>query len=430
MTQPVWDKGGTGVNPQLQQFLAGHDVLLDRQLMEHDIAASTAHVNGLGRIGVLNSDEVTALRDALAQLLVAWRSGAFVLDERFEDGHSAVEWFLTEKLGDVGRKVHTGRSRNDQVLVALRLWLKEQLATVASLCVACGRAALARARRDQNTPMPGYTHMQPAVPSSVGLWMAGHAEGFAEAAHLCRAIAAWADACPLGTAAGYGVNLPLDRQGVADELGFARLLYNPLAAQNSRGAVELQGLSALANATLCVRRLCWDLSLFTTAEVAFVSLPEAFTTGSSIMPNKRNPDGVELLRTLYAGVAGAMAELQNVLSLPSGYQRDLQATKGPVMRAFGNAVQGLGLVPLLLEMMELHPGRMRLAIGPEMYATDRAVELAVQGVPFREAYVRVGKDLAGGGPGSPEQSLAARVSPGATARLCLDELQARLDAVA
>jgi argininosuccinate lyase len=428
-SKPLWDKDGARVDARVQRFCAADDVILDRALFLADVRASKAHVHGLARIGVLPAEEAGALDAQLDALAADFEAGRFVLDDRHEDGHSAIEAFLVERLGDVGRKVHTGRSRNDQVLVALRLFVRDALASVAREAARIAGAFLDRARAEAATPMPGYTHLQRAVPSSVGLWLAGFAEAFADDAALARATARWMDACPLGTAAGYGVNLPLDRQGVADELGFSRLLVNPVYAQNSRGKLELAALGAVLQALLDVRRFAWDLSLYTTAEFAFVSLPAEYTTGSSIMPNKRNPDVVELLRASPAPVIGALAEVESVLSLPSGYHRDLQATKGPVLRALARGVEALGLVPDLVARVGFDRARMAAAITADMHATDVAVELAGKGVPFRTAYRQVADGLDALGERSAEASLAARTSPGATADMMLGAIEARLRAI-
>jgi argininosuccinate lyase len=267
------------------------------------------------------------------------------------------------------------------------------------------------------------------MPSSVGLWLAGHGEAFIDDAALALATMRWLDASPLGTASGFGVNLPLDRAGVAAELGFARLQVNPQYAQNSRGKVEQQALSALAAATGDLRRLAWDLSLFTTSEFAFLTLPDAWCTGSSIMPNKRNPDTVELLRAAHALVSGARVELDSVLSLPSGYQRDLQATKAPLLRAFRGGLQGLALVPELLAALRWNEDALRRAISPDMFATDLSVQLALEGKPFREAYREAAARLGELDAAEVERNLAERVSPGACAALMLDELGARLEGI-
>ncbi|HEY8380167.1 MAG TPA: lyase family protein, partial [Nannocystis sp.] len=237
--RPLWDKGTSALDAAAQRFCAGDDVILDRQLILYDIRASAAHVRGLARIGVLTAGEADALVAGLADLEAAYTSGAFVLDERFEDCHSAIEFFLSERLGDVGRKVHTGRSRNDQILVAVRLFLKDALAAARARCRDAADACLRRAEATQDVPLPGYTHLQRAVPSSLAALFAGHAEAFLDDADIVRAAARILDACPLGTAAGYGVNLPLDRDGVAAELGFVRVQVSPVYAQNSRGKLEL-----------------------------------------------------------------------------------------------------------------------------------------------------------------------------------------------
>jgi argininosuccinate lyase len=277
--------------------------------------------------------------------------------------------------------------------------------------------------------MPGYTHLQRAVPSSIGLWMGGFAEAFTDNIAFAVAVLDILDASPLGTAAGYGVNLPLDREGVAAELGFTRLQINPMAAQNARGKFELMSLQAALHAMQDVRRLAWDLSLFTTAEFDFVRLPEKYTTGSSIMPNKSNPDVVELLRGRVATLEGALVEIQSVLSLPSGYQRDLQLTKAPVIRGLEVAVQALSIVPALIGGLVFNEQRMRDAITTDMFATDLALDEAARGVPFRDAYQTVKRQLAELPQGDITQSLARRISPGACGALRLADIQSRLESL-
>ncbi len=427
MSGLLWQKPGVAVDAQIQRFLAGDDVILDREFFLHDIAASRAHAEGLQRIGMLSADELEGLRRELAHLAEDFRSGTFVLDGRYEDGHSAIEARLTERLGDAGRKIHTGRSRNDQILVATRLWLKEKLARVAQLSREIAGIALERAEAEKNLPMPGYTHIQRAVVSSAGMWWAGWAEAFIDDAVRAADTFALIDCNPLGTAAGYGVNLRLDRDHTTAALGFSRLQVSPIYAQLSRGKFELAALEALGSATLDLRRLAWDLSLFTSAEFGFVALPAQYTTGSSIMPNKRNPDVIELMRATHASVAAARTEIEQLLSLPSGYHRDLQASKGAIFHGFGRGLAALELLPALLANLEWREERLRAAIDSGMYATDVAVDAAIAGVPFRDAYraAAASSDSAGQGR-TPEGSLAARTSPGAAVDLRLDVLRERL----
>lgn len=426
MTHLLWQKPGVAVDAKIQAFLAGDDVILDREFFLYDIAASTAHAEGLQHIGILSPEELDGLKRELAILAEDFRSGAFVLDERYEDCHSAIEARLTERLGDAGRKIHTGRSRNDQILVATRLWLKDKLQAVAQLSRQIAKVALDRAAAEKDLPIPGYTHIQRAVVSSAGMWWAGWAEAFIDNAVRAADTLRLVDCNPLGTAAGYGVNLALDRAHTTAALGFARMQVSPIYAQLSRGKFELAALEALGGATLDLRRLAWDLSLFTSAEYGFVALPAQYTTGSSIMPNKRNPDVIELMRATHASVAAARTQIEQLLSLPSGYHRDLQGSKGAIVHGFGRGLAALELLPALLANLEWRPDKLRAAIDSGMYATDVAVEAAIAGVPFRQAYraAAAASDTAGQGR-TPEASLAARVSPGAAADLKLEVLVAR-----
>ena len=431
MSDLLWQKPGVQVDARIQAFLAGDDVVLDREFFLHDITASAAHAEGLQRIGILTVDELDGLKRELAVLADDFQKGEFILDQRFEDGHSAIEARLTERLGDAGRKIHTGRSRNDQVLVATRLWLKEKLARVAQLSRDIAKVALDRADAEKSLPLPGYTHIQRAVVSSAGMWWAGWAEAFIDDAVRANDTLRMIDANPLGTAAGYGVNLKLDREHTTQALGFARMQVSPIYAQLSRGKFELAALESLGSATLDLRRIAWDLSLFTSAEFGFIALPAQYTTGSSIMPNKRNPDVIELMRATHASVAAARTEIEQLLSLPSGYHRDLQASKGAIFHGFGRGLAALELLPDLLANLEWREDRLRAAIDSGMYATDVAVDAAIAGVPFREAYKAAAASADSAGQGrTPEASLAARTSPGAAADLRLDALLERWQALA
>ncbi len=423
----LWSKdGGSEPDGEMMAYLAADDVVLDRLLLPYDFEASAAHAAGLARIGILSTEEAAAVERALSELLAECRAGRFTCAPPHEDGHSAIEQALVERLGALGRKIHTGRSRNDQVLVALRLYLKDRLGDLAAVCLDVADAALDRAAADPATPLPGYTHMQRAVPSSLGLWLASYGEAFVDNGEVALAVRAHLDRSPLGSAAGYGVNLPLDRAGVAAELGFAGVIHNPLYAQTGRGKFELLAVQALGQATLDLRRLAWDLSLYTTAEFGFVTLPPAWTTGSSLMPNKANPDIVEMLRACHATVQAAAGEIENLLALPGGYHRDLQNTKAPLLRAFGRGLPALSLTARLLAALEFERAAMQEAITPEMLATDRAIDQARSGTPFRDAYRKAAGRLPGtAAAAGVAASLAARVSPGACGALDLDGLRRR-----
>ena len=431
MKDLIWKKDGKGesADPAIMAFLAGEDIELDKELLLFDIDASAGHVKGLEQIGILSEKETGDLLGGLQRIKDDILSGIKVLDERFEDGHSAIESWLTEMLGDVGGKIHTGRSRNDQVAVALRLYMKDRLSQLKDICVEVASVLLERVKTEGQLPMAGYTHLQPAMPSSAGLWLTGHAEAFIDNAELAVLVSQWLDASPLGSASGFGVNLNLPRHAVAEELGFSRLVVNPQYAQNSRGKIELQALSVLSACTLDLRRLAWDISLFTTHEFGFISLPAQYCTGSSIMPNKNNPDTVELLRAVHGVVQGAQTELASVLSLPSGYQRDLQSTKPPLMRAFAKGLQALAILPGLLKGFEWQEQRMRDSVSKEMLATDRAMDLARDGVPFREAYKIVASESDSMDEESVAESIRNRVSPGGCGRLETRILHTRLTAL-
>lgn len=428
MSGLIWQKQSEiDVDTRIMHFMAGDDVLLDQHLFPYDIKASIAHVKGLANIELISQAEQVQLVETLSRIGEQFESGELVLDEKFEDCHSAIEFWLTEALGDVGKKVHTGRSRNDQVLTATRLYLLDAMASLQSICKDIAAVCLDRAEDYAQLPMPGYTHLQRAVVSSGGMWFAAFAESFIDNALLAKQTHEWLDANPLGTAAGYGVNLPLDREFTTEALGFKRMQINPIYAQNSRGKFEIQVLMAYSQALMDIRRLAWDISLFTMSEFDFVKLPDRYTTGSSIMPNKRNPDFVELMRGSFPKLQGAMTELLSLLSLPSGYQRDLQFGKGPVIHAISQSNQLLQLMPDFLASMKFDGQACKAAISKEMYATDRAMELAAEKVPFREAYKQVVNEYETLAQRAPEQSLQDRVSDGACANLLLEELSARLN---
>ena len=428
MSKYLWQSDADAqIDQTIMEFMAGEDIVLDRELFPFDIRATAAHVRGLERIDILSSDESANLCALLDELLQEFTAGNFILDERFEDGHSAIEAFLTERAGKLGARVHTGRSRNDQVAVATRLFMKDCLHQAIELNAEIALSFLSLAELHATVPMPGYTHLQRAVPSSVGLWMGSFAEAFTDNLAFARRVLELIDCSPLGTAAGYGVNLPLDRDFVAAELGFGRIQVNPMYAQNSRGKYEIMVLQALLHSMQDVRRLAWDLSLFTTSEFDFVSLPEQYTTGSSMMPNKSNPDVVELLRGRAATIEAAIVEIQATLSLPSGYQRDLQLTKAPLIRGTGSALQALAIVPGLVNGLEFKQENMLAAITPEMFATDSALTNAVAGVPFREAYLMAKQNMDEKAQPDVQESLARRISPGACGDLQLDLIRLRLE---
>ena len=429
MAKPIWDKAGIELDQQIQDFLAGDDVVLDRQLIQYDIQASKAHAEGLARIYLLSADELAAIENCLDQLASEVADGRFVLDAQYEDMHSAIEAYLIAQIGDAGRKIHSGRSRNDQVLVAMRLHSVDTLRQLKQLCANVSQAFYGVAEEHALVPMPGYTHLQRAMPSSVGMWAAGYLEAFIDDALLAESTLEWIDANPLGSASGYGVNIELDRDFTTQALGFSRVQVAATYAQLSRGKFELQVLQALSQALLDVRRLAWDLSLFVSAEYGFLKLPQKYTTGSSLMPNKRNPDLIELLRASYAVIAGARVEIEQLLSLPSGYHRDLQFSKGPYLRAVRQGLSALALLPDLINQLHWNEQAMHAAFDEGMFATDRAMELSKAGVPFRIAYQQAAESPLPSFGADANASLQARVSLGSGSHLGLDRLKKRLQSL-
>jgi len=383
----LWDKGKP-LDQLVEAYTVGDDPTLDLRLIPYDVAGSRAHARMLLSIGVLNEAELAELEAGLDAILA---DPEFTIEASDEDVHTAIE----RALGEVGKKVHTGRSRNDQVLVDLRLWQRDAVTALREATETTARAfdAFAAAHADQ--PLPGYTHLQRAMPSTLGRWAAAYATLLRGDGPLLDAADALASASPLGSAAGYGVPdvLGLDRAMTAEALGFASVMEPPEAAQLSRGKAEAALLFACSEIARDVGRWAWDVCLYVSAEFGFLKLPSEFTTGSSIMPQKRNPDVLELTRAKAAVVRSALAEVQAISSpLPSGYHRDLQLVKGPLFRGFDTTISMLQITAHVMAGLAVDAARCNAAMSEELYATERAYELVRQGVPFREAYRRVGSE--------------------------------------
>ncbi len=421
----LWsDAQDKSIDEELMDFLAGADIKLDKHLFVYDVIATQAHIGGLKTIGILTQIEYQNLHNCLSELKIKYEQGQFILDNSYEDGHSAIEFYLTQQLGELGKKSHTGRSRNDQVLTCSRLFMKHNLLVIKDLSLTLAQHVLKMADEQKDTAMPGYTHLQHAMPNSAGMWLAGFAEGLIDDCFLLDSTLNYIDSSPLGTAAGFGVPLDLPRNQVAKELGFDRVQINPMYAQNSRGKFDLVVLQNLYQVMLTVRRFSWDLSLFMTQEFNFVSLKKSHTTGSSIMPNKSNPDVVELMRAALSLIEGAMAQIQALMSLPSGYQRDLQMSKEPMIKGVLITKQVLGLLPGLMQALVFNKEKMAASISKEMMATDQALKQVKSGMSFREAYgeAKISKSEI-----TYQQSLKDRVSLGGAANLGLNIIQSRLD---
>jgi argininosuccinate lyase len=383
----LWDKG-TAAADWVTRFTVGEDWRWDTLLLPYDVEGTRAHAWALTHIGVLTADELEEIEAALDAIRDRALSRELTVSVEDEDAHTVIERELTARLGDVGQKIHAGRSRNDQVLVALRLWLRDALAAVAAEALDAAEALVVMAKQHDDLLMPGYTHLQRAMPTTVGLWAAAYAELLADDLGRLAATRNRADVSPWGSAAGYGVpRLALPREAVADRLGFRGLQRHVPTVQLSRGKLEADVVHALVQLGATANRLASDLVLFASAEFGFVRLPAEYTTGSSIMPQKRNPDVLELARATYHRLT---AELHLLLglpaNLPSGYHRDLQLTKEATMRAVLTTRDLFTALRHLLPGLAFDAERLRAAVTPELFATDAALALVEQGVPFRQAY--------------------------------------------
>jgi argininosuccinate lyase len=375
-------------------FTVGKDPALDAALAEADCLGSAAHATMLARMPlrpkVFSEPELARVMRELLAVIRDVRRGRFKITERDQDVHLAVERRLTRRLGVLGERIHTGRSRNDQVAVNLRLYAKEQLCGVIAETAALADRLLRFARRHARLPMVGRTHLQPAMPSSVGLWASAYAEGLLDDLILLRAAFDYNDRCPLGSAAGYGVPLPIDRQLTARLLGFAAPLHNVLHAANARGQCEAAILAALAQVMRTLSRLAEDLLLYTTPEFGYFHLPPDCGTGSSIMPQKRNPDVLELVRARAVAVQGQAAIVAGIVcKLPGGYSRDLQETKEPFIEGLRTTRACLRIMALLADGLRADRQALLAGFTAAVFATDRALELVGRGLPFREAYDQV-----------------------------------------
>jgi argininosuccinate lyase len=383
----LWQKGYR-LNEQVERYEAAQNSALDNRLIRQDVWGSLAHAAMLQHTGLLTENEYAAIHDALCHVLELEAGGEFSILPSDEDVHTSIENFLTATAGVAGKKIHLARSRNDQVLVDLRLYGKEQLHAIAEKLFALCSALLAFAAQHVDIPMPGYTHMQRAMLSSVGLWAASFAESLLDDEQLLAAAYRLNDQSPLGSAAGYGVPIAIDRQYSANLLGFARVQNNVIYAQNSRGKVEAAIVQALAQIMLDLSKLAQDILLFTTVEYGFFTVPQELCAGSSIMPQKRNLDVMELVRARAQTMLALQQQILGIVSgLPSGYNMDYQETKRPFMEALDLARDSLDICALVVSALGVNTERLVAACTFELFAADRAYELArTAKLPFRDAY--------------------------------------------
>lgn len=392
----IWAaKGGKEANTEtskkVENYTVGVDYLLDLELLPYDVRGTMAHAKMLEKIKILNKKELSTLLEGLNKILALYKEGKFTIDKSQEDGHTAIEAFLTENYGDVGKKVHTGRSRNDQSLTMTRLFSKEKLLEIKKATKGIVKDFELQIKKNGKIKMPGYTHMQRAMPSSIAMWLGSYTSALKDDLILLDAAIKVVDQNPLGSAAGYGESiLGLDRKFTTKELGFARVQENPMYCAMSRGKFENIVLQSVSNIMFDLGKFASDLLLFTTKEFSFFTLPDAFRTGSSIMPQKKNYDVLELVRGNIGIFNGYQNQIENVIkNLPAGYNRDFQLTKEPYIKGVRLAFETIGVMNLVVKDLEIKKENLEAACTHELYATDEALKLVKGGMSFREAYQQV-----------------------------------------
>ncbi|HEY7347071.1 MAG TPA: argininosuccinate lyase [Ktedonobacterales bacterium] len=424
----LWSKGYE-IEPLVEQYESARNAALDAELARHDLWGSLAQARMLRKIGLLDVAEWAAIDGALQRLLHEEKAGFLRPATTEEDIHTTIENRLVAVVGEAGKKIHTGRSRNDQALLDLRLYAKENLLAIAEAALDTASGLLALARQHEWTPMPGYTHMQRAMLSSVGLWAAAYAEALLDDCVALEAAYTLNDQSPLGSAAAYGAPLPLDRAYVAELLGFARPHHNVLTAANARGKGEAAVVQALALIMLDLSKWAQDVLLYTTREYDFFHVPQELCSGSSMMPQKRNLGALELVRARAQTVIALQGQMLATLAgLPSGYNMDFQETKAPLIEAAHLCQESLKIVSLFASRLEVDEQRLQAACTAELFATDRALDLARQGTPFRDAYVAVATTAADQQQADLITQLRARAHEGAPGALDLEGVAARISA--
>jgi len=389
----LWHKEAA-LDELMEKFTVGNDYVVDIDLVAADVLGSIAHARTLFKASLLDEKELQQLELSLAQILKLHAQGMFVITRDHEDCHTAIEGYLTKEIGQVGKKIHTGRSRNDQVQTALRLWMREYVVLLGQTTLQLAQNLLHFASEHEFVPMPGRTHMQLAMPSTVGLWAASYAEELLDEVRHLHSLYLLVDQSPLGSAASYGTPLPLDRQFSATELGFSKVQNNVLYANNSRGKFEAMILDGCDYITLTLSKLAQDLLLFTLPELGYFSLPEFLCTGSSIMPQKKNPDGLELVRSKSVLVSSASSQVKSIIrSLPSGYNRDFQDTKEPFLQGCKTALLTIEVTIRMVEQLQVNPEALLKGFSGEIYATDEVLKRLESGGSFRDIYKDVGLHL-------------------------------------
>lgn len=423
----LWQKDTETVDELVEMFETENDLTIDKRLIKFDVYGSLAHSYMLSKIDILTQKEFKTIKKGLLAILALNNEGKINLKFGDEDIHTKIENILVDYCGDVGKKIHAGRSRNDQILLDLRLYTKERLLSIWDKTVGLTSLMVELCEKYKDLPMPGYTHMQKAMPSSVGMWFGAYAESFLDDMELIKCAFLLNDQSPLGSAAGYGTTLPLDRKLVADLLGFKKVQNNSLYCQNSRGKIESIVVFALLQLMLDISKFASDVVIFTTSEFNFFTVDDKLCTGSSIMPQKRNVDVAELLRAKVHTIHAYLSQIFNVVvNLPSGYNRDVQDTKKPFIDGLVLTESVIKITLLLIKGLTPNKKEILDAMMPDLYATYAANELVKKGVPFREAYKKIANEIQSLPNVDPKKHLRDSMHIGGTGNLQIKAMKKKL----
>ncbi len=422
MAENLWTKN-VRMTDEIERFTVGRDREMDLYLAKYDVLGSMAHITMLESIGLLTAGELDLLLAELREIYAQAERGEFVIEDGVEDVHSQVELMLTRKLGDVGKKIHSGRSRNDQVLVDLKLFIRDKIKEMAELVENLFHELIAQSNRYKDVLMPGYTHLQVAMPSSFGLWFGAYAEGLVDDMQYLQAAWRITNRNPLGSAAGYGSSFPLNRQMTTDLLGFDSMDYNVVYAQMGRGKTERNVAFSMATIAGTIAKLAFDACMFNSQNFAFVKLPDDCTTGSSIMPHKKNPDVFELTRAKCNKIQALPQTITLIMNnLPCGYFRDLQIIKEVFLPAFDDLRDCLQMTAYIINKMRVNEHILDNPIYDNMFSVEEVNRLAREGMPFRDAYKKVGLDIEAGN-FSPDKNIH-HTHEGSIGNLCNDRIEA------
>ncbi len=423
----LWDKGYTTDNI-VERFTVGKDRILDLKLAKYDVLGNIAHAKMLHKIGILSKTELEAILKGLTEIQTTIEEGNFIIEDAFEDVHSKIEFELVKKIGEAGKKIHTARSRNDQVLLDLHLYTKEEILEIKKLINELFNTLLKLSKKYKNVLIPGYTHLQVAMPSSFGLWFSAYAESLIDDVIMLNAAYKIADQNPLGSAAGYGTSFPIDRKMTTELLGFETMKYNVVAAQLSRGKLEKTTSFALASLAGTMSKMAADICLYMSQNFNFLGFPKELTTGSSIMPHKQNPDVFELMRAKCNKIQNLPIEIMVITNnLTSGYHRDFQLLKETFMEGIDSIKDNLEVCNFMLHHVIIKENILNNKIYNYLYSVEEVNRMVIKGMSFRDAYQKLGKEI-----------LANKFTPnkevnhtheGSIGNLCLDEIQEKLRAL-